>query len=379
MSKIFNLLALILFYKVDPGDVTVRLNPFGATARSDSTDSLIFDADHFNKKAADAALQNATRLDSQTCRKEGIYFDDVEQAEEADEKQSDSEGGPGEPDDSRGDASLGDGSNQTVPEKEIMNGELNGDAKVNGEVEAHMENNIKEESYEYNANIKKDIIKDEIINDQDAEKLKWQEKVMKKKRAEAERIATRIIMDLINEIVQIEPEPVVLQGSFLESESTETLNDDAASSNSGNNYEKIDVHDDVDSAIKQKANSPQHKQIVTFRSDSRDADLDNISLYAGRGPEISPVACNVHPLHTHVLLYTQKYDTERTLYAFSVIKAVLSSAPRLVTCALSTTNISAVSTPHLLHFQNLLLRHRRSVFGKNFFSEIPYESMSSNK
>ena len=342
-------------------------------------DSLIFDADHFNKKAADAALQNATRLDSQTCRKEGIYFDDVEQAEEADEKQSDSEGGPGEPDDSRGDASLGDGSNQTVPEKEIMNGEMNGDAKVNGEVEAHMENNLKEESYEYNANIKKDIIKDGIINDQDAEKLKWQEKVKKKKRAEAERIATRIIMDLINEIVQIEPEPVVLQGSFLESESTETLNDDAASSNSGNNDEKIDVHDDVDSAIKQKANSPQHKQIVTFRSDSRDADLDNISLYAGRGPEISPVACNVHPLHTHVLLYTQKYDTERTLYAFSVIKAVLSSAPRLVTCALSTTNISAVSTPHLLHFQNLLLRHRRSVFGKNFFSEIPYESMSSNK
>lgn len=80
---------------------------------------------------------------------------------------------------------------------------------------------------------------------------------------------------------------------------------------------------------------------------------------------------NVHPLHTHILLYTQKYDARRTLYALSCLKSVISTNPHLVTVALTTSNIGSTTTPHVTQVLNLLIRHRRSVLGKNFNSELP--------
>lgn len=80
---------------------------------------------------------------------------------------------------------------------------------------------------------------------------------------------------------------------------------------------------------------------------------------------------NVHPLHTHILLYTQKYDARRTLYALSCLKSVISTSPHLVTVALTTSNIGSTTTPHVAQVLNLLIRHRRSVLGKNFNGELP--------
>ena len=85
----------------------------------------------------------------------------------------------------------------------------------------------------------------------------------------------------------------------------------------------------------------------------------------------------VHPLHTHLLLYTQKYDAKRTLYALSSLKAILETSPRLVVCGLASSSISSTQTPHLVELQTLLARHRRSVFGKNFFSELPGDAVIS--
>ncbi|CAH1798853.1 unnamed protein product, partial [Owenia fusiformis] len=73
----------------------------------------------------------------------------------------------------------------------------------------------------------------------------------------------------------------------------------------------------------------------------------------------------------------QKYDFRRTLYALGILKSILLANPRLVTCAVATTNISNVQTPHLAQLQMLLARQRRSVFGKNFHSELSNEILAS--
>lgn len=86
---------------------------------------------------------------------------------------------------------------------------------------------------------------------------------------------------------------------------------------------------------------------------------------------------NIHTLHMHLLLYTQKYDYYRTLYALSTLKSMLAACPRLLVSSLVTTSIGALRTPQLAKLQLLLARHRKSVFGRNFFGEIPPEVMSN--
>ncbi|XP_070189330.1 protein DOP1A-like isoform X2 [Littorina saxatilis] len=111
---------------------------------------------------------------------------------------------------------------------------------------------------------------------------------------------------------------------------------------------------------------------------SQDKPLKGI-LHRGRkgGEEEEEVAEGIHPLHMHLLLYTQPYDYRRTLYALSTIRAMLVQCPRLVVTAMATTSISAISAPHLARIQTLLARHRKSVFGKNFFGEMPADVLSS--
>lgn len=93
--------------------------------------------------------------------------------------------------------------------------------------------------------------------------------------------------------------------------------------------------------------------------------------------ELDKDSTNIHTLHMHMLLYIQKYDYQRTLYALSTLKAMLNACPRLTVTSLVTTNISTLRSPQLAKLQLLLARHRKSVFGKNFFGDIPAEVMSN--
>uniref|UniRef100_H0XB58 DOP1 leucine zipper like protein A n=1 Tax=Otolemur garnettii TaxID=30611 RepID=H0XB58_OTOGA len=86
---------------------------------------------------------------------------------------------------------------------------------------------------------------------------------------------------------------------------------------------------------------------------------------------------NIHPLYQHVLLYLQLYDSSRTLYAFSAIKAILKTNPIAFVNAISTTSVNNAYTPQLSLLQNLLARHRISVMGKDFYSHIPVDSNHS--
>lgn len=110
---------------------------------------------------------------------------------------------------------------------------------------------------------------------------------------------------------------------------------------------------------------------------SQDKPLKGILHRVRKGEEEEEVAEGIHPLHMHLLLYTQPYDYRRTLYALSTIRAMLVQCPRLVVTAMATTSISAIPAPHLARIQTLLARHRKSVFGKNFFGEMPADVLSS--
>nr|XP_045016710.1 protein dopey-1 isoform X2 [Jaculus jaculus] len=134
---------------------------------------------------------------------------------------------------------------------------------------------------------------------------------------------------------------------------------------------------------KKKASNEKLKQTSVFFSDG--LDLEN--WYSCGEGEISEIESdmgspgsrkspnfNIHPLYQHVLLYLQLYDSSRTLYAFSAIKAILKTNPLAFVNAISTTSVNNAYTPQLSLLQNLLARHRISVMGKDFYSHIPVDS-----
>ncbi|XP_031757573.1 protein dopey-1 isoform X2 [Xenopus tropicalis] len=134
---------------------------------------------------------------------------------------------------------------------------------------------------------------------------------------------------------------------------------------------------------KKKTQNEKLKQANVFFSDG--LDLEN--WYSCGEGEISEIESdvgspgvrksphfNIHPLYQHVLLYLQLYDSSRTLYALTAIKAILKTSPTVFVKAISTTNVSNAYTPQLSLLQNLLARHRISVMGKDFYSNIPLDS-----
>lgn len=134
---------------------------------------------------------------------------------------------------------------------------------------------------------------------------------------------------------------------------------------------------------KKKAQAEKLKQSSVFFSDGLDlenwyscgeGEISEIESDAGSpGLRKSP-HFNIHPLYQHVLLYLQVYDSSRTLYAFSAIKAILKTNPTAFVNAISTTSVNNAYTPQLSLLQNLLARHRISVMGKDFYSHIPVDS-----
>ena len=81
-----------------------------------------------------------------------------------------------------------------------------------------------------------------------------------------------------------------------------------------------------------------------------DSDLTHLAV---DHRDLDP-STDIHELHLHILLYCQKFDYQRTLYALSTIRAMLLSCPRLVVTAMATTSISSVKQPHLGKLQSLL-------------------------
>lgn len=145
----------------------------------------------------------------------------------------------------------------------------------------------------------------------------------------------------------------------------------------------------TESAIEQK---PLERTESVTSSELQDQDILNnierrgLEMDSPTGSELDlskatlredKVNTDIHTLHMHMLLYTQRYDSKRTLYALEMLKSMLQTCPRLLVTALVTTSISSVRTRQLAKIQTLLARHRKSIFGKNFFGELPSEVLSS--
>uniref|UniRef100_A0A8D0MIT7 Dopey N-terminal domain-containing protein n=1 Tax=Sus scrofa TaxID=9823 RepID=A0A8D0MIT7_PIG len=134
---------------------------------------------------------------------------------------------------------------------------------------------------------------------------------------------------------------------------------------------------------KKKTSNEKLKQTSVFFSDGLDlenwyscgeGEISEIESDMGSPGSRKSPSFNIHPLYQHVLLYLQLYDSSRTLYAFSAIKAILKTNPIAFVNAISTTSVNNAYTPQLSLLQNLLARHRISVMGKDFYSHIPVDS-----
>ncbi|XP_076237167.1 protein DOP1 homolog isoform X5 [Calliopsis andreniformis] len=76
----------------------------------------------------------------------------------------------------------------------------------------------------------------------------------------------------------------------------------------------------------------------------------------------------VHNLHSHMLLYCGVYDSTRTLYALRTLRNELLTNTRMFLCYAATTGVTNTTKNSAL--LNLLARHRKSVFGRNFHGDI---------
>ncbi|KYO27999.1 protein dopey-1 isoform A [Alligator mississippiensis] len=123
----------------------------------------------------------------------------------------------------------------------------------------------------------------------------------------------------------------------------------------------------------------------TLREDSPDEIVQQVvtdlicKVVSGLGEETDSVKHHLHPEDTSSKIRTldhpeELYDSSRTLYAFSAIKAILKTNPSAFVSAISTTSVNNAYTPQLSLLQNLLARHRISVMGKDFYSHIPVDS-----
>ncbi|XP_073990011.1 protein DOP1 homolog isoform X1 [Rhodnius prolixus] len=74
---------------------------------------------------------------------------------------------------------------------------------------------------------------------------------------------------------------------------------------------------------------------------------------------------NIDHLHSHLLLYRNKYDSDKVLYAMETLRNILLSNPRAFICASSTTGLVSRST-----ILKLVARHRKSLFGRGFAGDL---------
>lgn len=308
------------FEKVNPSHLNLRVNPFGSQssldkAAGDFTDTCSIFVNNAGSAKYPQNLLNAKRLDSETCKKEGLFFDENEPLDN--EEHETIEVGATADETDQFDGKSKDVEVQTIEEVP----------------------DVESDSEDIVANILYDLIDRAVDRDNDGS------------------VDTETVSSVFEETSEGYANASVGTGSRRLTERSMSLQ----SRESGSVMGVDDLLNAIDSKISE----------ADSQSENED---DTRSEHVHRRDEEIPV---IHPLHTHILLYSQKYDAQRTLHALSCVKAILTTTPRLVACAMATTNVSSSLTPHLQYLQHLLTRHRRAVFGKNFFSEMPPDAGAS--
>ncbi|GFO47236.1 protein dopey 1 [Plakobranchus ocellatus] len=448
------------FERVNPQDISLRINPFGSAS---SLDKLIFDGYDFPQSASMPNLEGVKRLDSNTCRKEGIFFDGsdiVEDHFKAETASADTQGAKKDASQTVSDKTSEQVKVAVAPvEKEIVSevpnttsesensGPTDGvnDARTTEETrEIEKETDVvtapvvtvitqpsptEEETKEKDIIGPGDVQKEE---NQDESKINCDFSLDYTDDSDGDDSVEVIVRSILDDLVSSaathasssDDSTVTDSGSTSQCESSTfgTAEDNQSSEDvrkiqdrgggdstdsdsdggefhslvpsSANASPKLGLHskqnnslnagsmdsllnsrgevtgdddgDNNDGSLQNSETSGRHSTILSSSSSSYLIDHRNLDP-----------STDIHELHLHMLLYAQQYDFRRTLYALSTLRAMLHNCPRLVVTAMATTSISAVKAPHLSKLQSLLGRHRKSVFGKNFFGELPPEVMSS--
>lgn len=82
---------------------------------------------------------------------------------------------------------------------------------------------------------------------------------------------------------------------------------------------------------------------------------------------------NIYPMHYHLCLYYEVFDSNQILYAFETLKNSVLSNPQLFIRCLATSGLKDLKNNDILH---LLARHRKSILGCTFGGELPQEHIS---
>lgn len=104
----------------------------------------------------------------------------------------------------------------------------------------------------------------------------------------------------------------------------------------------------------------------TVDKSSRPTDLD-------LKPKISDHSLrnfNVFPMHHHLCLYCEVFDSNHVLYSLKTLKSCIVSNPQLFIRCLATSGLKDLKNNDILH---LLARHRKSIFGGGFSGDLPQE------
>lgn len=82
---------------------------------------------------------------------------------------------------------------------------------------------------------------------------------------------------------------------------------------------------------------------------------------------------NIYPMHYHLCLYYEVFDSYQILYAFETLKSSILSNPQLFIRCLATSGLKDLRNNDILH---LLARHRKSILGCTFGGELPQEHIN---
>lgn len=82
---------------------------------------------------------------------------------------------------------------------------------------------------------------------------------------------------------------------------------------------------------------------------------------------------NIYPMHYHLCLYCDVFDSNLVLYALNTLKNCILCNPQLFIRCLATSGLKDLKNNDVLH---LLARHRKSILGGGFGADLPQEHVN---
>lgn len=99
----------------------------------------------------------------------------------------------------------------------------------------------------------------------------------------------------------------------------------------------------------------------TLEKSKANVEIFKKNLDELEGGFFQPKIEKLHPFHTHILIYYSNYDTKQILYCLETLRNLLTAGnSKLLMCLSINTSVAETQLKHLL------IRHRKSIFGKGF-------------